>query len=118
MRGINRKWGSAVAAAALVLSSAPTSAAPAAAAVAPAPASPWLALSMLTPSGSVGLAGAAVQATPAADNPPPPPPAYRGIPTPPIPVIVIWLATVATAVYILTKNHHGHGQFPQPNSPG
>jgi hypothetical protein len=35
-----------------------------------------------------------------------------------MPVIVIWLATLATAVYILTRHHHGRFFFPVPNSPG
>jgi hypothetical protein len=85
----------------------------------------WLTLSMLSPSASIGLAGAAVQ--PATDVPPPPPPpmgppppegnAYNGVP---LPVIGIWLAGIALAVYILTRNHNGRFSFPQPqpNSPG
>jgi hypothetical protein len=68
---------------------------------------------MLSPSGAIGLAGAAAQ--PASDVPPPPPDgnAYRGVP---LPVIGIWLAEVALAIYILTRNHHGRLSFP--NSPG
>lgn len=81
----------------------------------------WLTLSMLSPSGAIGLGGTAAQ--PATDVPPPPPPpegppptdgnAYRGVP---LPVIGIWLAEIALAVYILTRNHRGRFSFP--NSPG
>jgi len=73
----------------------------------------WLTLSMLSPSGAIGLAGAAAQ--PATDVPPPGPPpppednAYRGVP---LPVIGIWLAGIALAVYILTRTHHGRFIFP------
>ena len=66
---------------------------------------------MLSPSGAIGLAGATAQ--PAADMPPPPPPAednaYRGVP---LPVIGIWLAGIALAVYIATRNHRGRFIFP------
>src|SRR2546423_608197 len=87
-----------------------------------ASAASWMTLSMLTPSGAVGLAGAAAQ--PAADQPPPPPPPPPGPPPPegnavsgvPLPVIGIWLAGIALAVYILTRNHHGRFSFP-PVSP-
>jgi hypothetical protein len=80
---------------------------------------------MLTPSGAVGLAGTAAQ--PAADQPLPPPPPPPGPPPPdenavsgvPLPVIGIWLAGIALAVYILTRSHHGRFSFPQPPvSPG
>src|SRR4051794_12348315 len=60
----------------------------------------WLTLSMLSPSGGIGLAGAAAQpATEVPPGPPPPPPedAYTGVP---LPVIGIWLAGIALAVYI------------------
>jgi hypothetical protein len=76
----------------------------------------WLTLSMLTPTGAIGLAGTAAQ--PAADQPPPSPPpgppphegnAVAGVP---LPVIGIWLAEVALAVYILTKNHRSRFIFP------
>ena len=83
----------------------------------------WMTLSMLSTSGAVGLAGAAAQ--PAADQPPPPPPPPGALPPPddrdnrvggvPLPVIGIWLAEIALAVYILTKHHHGEFNFP--NSP-
>ena len=77
----------------------------------------WMTLSMLSTSGAVGLAGAAAQ--PAADQPPPPgPPPPRdenGVAGVPLPVIGIWLAEIALAVYILTKSHHGRFSFP--NSP-
>jgi hypothetical protein len=43
---------------------------------------------------------------------PPPPPeenAYRGVP---LPVIGIWLAGIALAVYIATRHHRGRFDFP------
>jgi hypothetical protein len=75
----------------------------------------WLTLSMLSPSGAIGLAGAAAQ--PATDVPPPPPGpppppeynAYRGVP---LPVIGIWLAGIALAVYIATRHHRARFLFP------
>ena len=77
----------------------------------------WLTLSMLSPSGAIGLAGAAAQ--PATDVPPPPPPgppppenAYGGVP---LPVIGIWLGGIALAVYIATRNHRS--RFNIPTSP-
>ena len=81
----------------------------------------WLALSMLTPSGAIGLAGTAAQ--PATDVPPPPPEAAPPPPPPegnavagvPLPVIGIWLVGIALAVYIVTKNHHS--RFNIPTSP-
>jgi hypothetical protein len=73
---------------------------------------PWLALSMLTPSGSIGLAGAAVAAQPEA--PPPPPPHYTGSSTPPLPVIALWLGVIAVDIYLLLRHDHHHGH---PNSP-
>lgn len=87
------------------------------AATAPAPASNgWLALSMLTPSGSVALGGTGVAAAqPEAPPPPPPQAGYQGgIGTPPIPVILIWLAVLGVDIYILTKNND-HPRIP--NSP-
>jgi hypothetical protein len=75
----------------------------------------WVALSMLTPSGtavlgSTGLAAAQPDSVP----PPPPPPTYTGPGTPPIPVIILWLAVLGTMIYIATKGNHHH---PVPNSP-
>lgn len=76
----------------------------------------WMALSMLTPSGAVALEGTAVAAaqpdTP--PPPPPPPPEAAGFPTPPIPVIAVWLGVIALDIWILTRNH-GARHFP--NSP-
>ena len=85
------------------------------AASAPAPGSNgWLALSMLTQSGATALGGTGVAAA-QAETPPPPPPEYHGgIGTPPLPVILIWLAVLGVDIYILTKNDHHH---PIPNSP-
>ena len=76
----------------------------------------WLTLSMLTPSGSIGLAGAAVQPPNPSDNLPPPQADDNR--RPPIPVIAIWLAEIALAIYILTKHHHGRVFLPHPNSVG
>jgi hypothetical protein len=85
------------------------------AATAPAPArNGWLALSMLTPSGSVALGGTGVAAAQPEAPPPPPPQYHGGIGTPPLPVILIWLAVLGVDIYILTKNDHHH---PIPNSP-
>ena len=87
------------------------------AATAPAPESNgWLALSMLTPSGAAVLGGTGVAAAQPEAPPPPPPQAeyHGGIGTPPLPVILIWLAVLGVDIYILTKNDHHH---PIPNSP-
>lgn len=94
----------------------------------PAAQSPWLTLSMLSPSGAIGLEGA--QAAGAvnpdsggavSDQAPPfsgPPPQQRRNQKVPYPVIIIWLADLAAAVYLMTMNHHGQVSPPQPNSPG
>lgn len=84
------------------------------AASAPPPASNgWLTLSMLTPSGSAMLGSTGVAAA-QSEAPPPAPPGQGGIGTPPIPVILIWLAVLGVDIYIATKNNHHH---PIPNSP-
>jgi hypothetical protein len=77
----------------------------------------WLTLSMLTPSsaatldGSLGVAAAQPETPP----PPPPPPAFAGPGgTPPIPVLLIWLAVLGLDIYLIFKTHHEH-RFP--NSP-
>jgi len=84
--------------------------------VAPAaiqPGASWLTLSMLTPAGSIGLAGAAVQPPQTTPGDYAPPPQAGGkVPTPPIPVIAIWLAEIAVAIYILTRHHHGRITVP------
>ena len=117
MRGTGSKVASAAVAVALVFSSTAGVAASAPPVAAPQTSQvSWLTLSMLTPSGAIGLGGAAAQ--PAAEVPPPPPSgpppppeenAYNGVP---LPVIGIWLAGIALAVYILTKNHRGRFSFP------
>ena len=72
---------------------------------------PWLALSMLTPSGSIGLAGSEAVAQP--EGSPLSPPQYTGTSTPPLPVIALWLGLIALDIYlVLRHDHHGH-----PNSP-
>ena len=76
----------------------------------------WLTLSMLTPSGAAVLDSTALAAAQpdTMPPPPPPPPTYTGPGTPPIPVIILWLAVLGTMVYIATKGNHHH---PVPNSP-
>jgi hypothetical protein len=111
MRILGSRIASAAVAAALVFDSTAGIAASAPPATPPqASQATWLTLSMLSPSGAIGLAGAAAQ--PATEVPPPPPPednAYRGVP---LPVIGIWLAGIALAVYIATRNHRGRFNFP------
>ena len=116
MRVLGSRIASAAVAAALIFDSTAGIAASA-----PSPTPPqvsqasWLTLSMLSPSGAIGLAGTAAQ--PATDVPPPPPGpppppednAYRGVP---LPVIGIWLAGIALAVYIATRNHRARFNFP------
>lgn len=87
----------------------------AAAAAAPPPPSgdPWLMLSMLTPSGAAALGSTGVAAAQPA-GPPPSPQQYTGPSTPPLPVILVWLAVLGADIYLLTKNNHTH---PVPNSP-
>jgi hypothetical protein len=111
MRVLGSRIASAAVAAALIFDSTAGIAASAPPATPPqASQASWLTLSMLSPSGAIGLAGAT--AHPAADMPPPPPPAdnaNRGLP---LPVIGIWLAGIALAVYIATRNHRGRFIFP------
>jgi ABC-type transport system substrate-binding protein len=97
-----------------------------ASAPAPAPATDgWLTLSMLTPSGAAVLDSTAVAAQPATVTCPdgtvvangapcPGPTPYAGPGFPPIPVIIVWLAVLGVAIYILTKHHH---RVHIPNSP-
>jgi hypothetical protein len=120
MRLVNARIASAAVAAAVVISSASPSlaaSAPLSGQTLPAQPSAWMALSMLSANGAVGLAGAAAQPNTPADDAPPPL-AHSTVQSPPVPVIAVWLATVAAAVYILTRDHHGRFQFPRPNSPG
>ena len=116
---------------ALSLLASPTAAA--ASATAPqAPPSPWLTLSMLNRSGAAvlggapaatlcGAAGAAAAqapggcvlpqvgtvpvAQPSAPPQPGPPPAFVGSSTPPLPVILVWLAVIGLDIYLLLKDH-------------
>jgi hypothetical protein len=76
-------------------------------------------LSMLSSGGAA--AGASTSVQPQTDAVPPPaaPPALdtgasAGIPTPPIPVIAVWVAEIGVAIWIATR-HHKHVVFP--NSP-
>ena len=115
-----------IAAAVVSVSLIASSTAAVASAPTPAPASnSWLTLSMLTPSGSAVLDSAAVAAAQpatvtcpdgtvvAAGAPCPGPVVYTSPGFPPIPVIIVWLATLGVMIYIATKgNSHHH-----PNSP-
>ena len=118
MSGARTKLTAAIVAAGLVFTSTAAGAARAAAPAPQAPPTSWTTLSMLTPSGAIGLGGAAAQAA-VADNQAPPPPAYAGGGSsfPPIPVIAILLAEVAVAIYILSHHDHGHISLGNPNSP-
>jgi hypothetical protein len=113
MRVLGSRIASAAVAAALIFdSTAGIAASPPVATPPQASQASWLTLSMLSPSGAIGLAGAAAQpATDVPPGPPPPPPenAYNGVP---LPVIGIWLAGIALAVYIATRNHKGRFIFP------
>ena len=115
-----RVIGSRIAAAAVAASIVFTSTAAVAQSAQPAAMAPnaqvqWTALSMLSNSGAIGLAGS----TASVDQPPPPPAncdndrdRCNGVGGVPLPVIGIWLAEVALAVYILTKSHHAQFEFP------
>jgi hypothetical protein len=85
---------------------------------APTPASDsWVALSMLTPSGTalLGTTGVTAAAAQPDMGPPPVPPAYGARPgPPPIPVLVVWGLVLATIIYIAVHNNHHH---PHANSP-
>ena len=114
MGGFGKRIVSGAAAFVLLMSSAAAGATAAPSSGAPQAQNGWVALSMLTSNGTMGLAGSTAQPVPNT-----PSPAARGdVPTPPIPVIAIWLSTLAMAIYILTRNHHGRFSFPQPTSPG
>ena len=115
-----------IAAAVVSVSLIASSTAAVASAPAPAPASDsWLTLSMLTPSGaavldSVGVAAAQPATVTCPDGtvvsegaPCPAPTPYARPGFPPIPVIIVWLAVLGVAIYILTKgNGHNHANSP------
>ena len=114
-----------IAAAVVSVSLIASSTAASASAPTPPPASgSWLTLSMLTPSGSAVLDSTAVAAAQAAavtcpdgtvvptGAPCPGSIAYASPGVPPIPVIIVWLAVLGGAIWVLTHNHHN-----QPNSP-
>ena len=78
----------------------------------------WVTLSQMTAPGAAALAGSAVapsaatMATSAAAVQPMDDAAPRANPLP-IPVIVVLLAVLGTAIYIaLIEKHHGHATFP------
>lgn len=111
MRAVCGPMGALLVSAALLMTpTAATASAPAPVAASQAP-SGWLALSMLTPSGAavLGSTGVAAAQPPETSGPN----GYRG-PTPPIPVLVIWGATLAAIIYILTRHDHHRRR---PNSP-
>jgi hypothetical protein len=84
--------------------------------------SPWLTLSMLSPSSAAALDATAVAAAqpdtgaaqPEAPPAPPPPPQSGRFVPPPIPVLAVWLAVLATDIWILARNNKHN---PTPNSP-
>lgn len=102
MPGFGRKV--TAAAIAVFLCAAPTAAigaAPAGHVTSPQPAAqinPWLALSAMTTSSSAASAAAAAQGD-------------GGPGSPPIASLAVILATIATAIYILIKDDHGHFHF-------
>jgi hypothetical protein len=75
-------------------------------------------LSMLSPSGTVALDGADMVAQPQPDVPPLAAATNNAvsgrIPTPPLPVIGLWLAVIGVDVWLVTRNDH-HVRIP--NSP-
>lgn len=75
-------------------------------------ASPWLALSALSPAAAVGVEGSGVAAAQPATVAPVQTRSTIG--TPPVPILVYWLGVVAVMVYIAT---HDGGHGGQPNSP-
>ena len=100
MRYPGRVLTSAAVAVALVSSSV-AGAATATRATAPQAHNPWAALTMMTPvsAGTIGSAGAVAAAQPQ-DAPPP----QQGMGWPPLPVLAIWIATIAVMIYIATRD--------------
>lgn len=81
---------------------------------APASASGWMTLAMLTPTSAAVLGGSTAAAAQPDVPPPPPPEDYsRGPGTPPIPVLIAWLAVIGVFIYIVTKGNSSS----KPNSP-
>jgi hypothetical protein len=70
-------------------------------------------LSMMTPVGATALGAAGVAAQPPGMGPPPPNAGGGGIGHIPIPVLVIWLATIVTMIYIAT--HEDKDRFESPD---
>jgi hypothetical protein len=113
MRRFGQIVASAVISASLIASS--TAAVASNSSLPPAPSTDgWMALSMLTPRGAAVLDSTALAAAQPDTVPPPPPPAYAGPGTPPIPVIIVWLAVLGVIIYIATKSNGNHHV---PNSP-
>lgn len=111
MRSIVMKCTSGAIAAALLFGS--TASFAASTPAAPQAQSSWMALSMLSPAGATALGSAAAAAQPV--YPAPPPQAYDRLRPPPIPVILVVVATLLTMIYIATRNDHHPA--PTPNSP-
>ena len=114
MRKVALRTAAAAAAAAILFNSS------VALAAAPSPASSagsqtsWMALSMMTPSAAVGLAGTAAQP---ADVPPPPPPPQAFDNPGNLVVAGIFLADIALMLYIALSGHNNR-HLRGPNSPG
>lgn len=116
MTRIGKSMASAIVSLSLIVGS--TAAAASTQAVAPAAATPvsngWMTLSMLTPASASVLGGSSAVAPQPEGPPPPPPPGYYSRSgTPPLPVIIVWLATIGVFIYIITKGNSSH----RPNSP-
>lgn len=89
-----------------------TTSAPTAAAVQPPALNAWMMLSVLGPTRSIALGGAAAVGQPA-DVPPPPPPAAYGAPGGPaingeVLGILLWFGLIAIALTITDHTHHGN----------
>lgn len=114
MRAITVRIASLAAAAGILFSSsAAISATPSSSAQPAASSISWTTLSMMTPAGAIGLAGAAAQD--AEVPPPPPPPEPNGVAGVPLPVLILWIADIAALIYIATRNHN---HLRIANSPG
>jgi hypothetical protein len=107
---------SAIAALALVTSTAVSAAPPPTQAAVQPVSNPWMKLSMMTPVAAATLGAAGVAVQPPADAPPPQPPEGRdggGIGHIPIPVLAVWLGTIVAMIYIAT--HDDRDRFESPD---
>jgi hypothetical protein len=124
MRSIRTNLAAAAVAAAMIISPIAASAATMSTAAAQPPSNAWVTLSQLTPAGASALAGSSVVASAtvaasAAAVEPVDESAEPSVNPFPIPVVVVLLAVLGTAIYIgLIEKHHGHASFPgTPVSP-